>query len=78
MDICLQPFQGGTEAAARNARAIRLYRRLGYGCLNTITLRKDFRPEEQEVIRREQLYGLPFDIKRYRETESLSNPQGGG
>ncbi len=42
MDICWQPFQGGTEAAARNARAIRLYRRLGYGCLNTITLRKDF------------------------------------
>lgn len=57
------------EAAARNERAIRLYHRLGYGCLNTITLRKDFRPEEQEVIRREQLYGLSFDIKRYRETE---------
>ena len=30
------------EAAARNEAAIRLYRKLGYNCLNTITLRKDF------------------------------------
>ena len=30
------------EAAARNEAAIRLYRKLGFDCLNTVTLRKDF------------------------------------
>lgn len=30
------------EAAARNEAAIRLYRKMGYNYLNTITLRKDF------------------------------------
>lgn len=57
------------EAAARNERAIRLYRRLGYDCLNTITVRKDFKPENHETIRREQVYGLGFEIKRYKKTD---------
>lgn len=54
------------EAAARNERAIRLYRRMGYDCLNTITVRKDFRPENHQVIRREQIYDQQFDIKSYK------------
>lgn len=39
------------EAAARNEAAIRLYRKLGYNCLNTITLRKDFPGYEYDVVR---------------------------
>lgn len=33
------------EVAARNFGAMKLYHRLGYHCLNTVTLRKDFQPE---------------------------------
>ncbi len=55
------------EAAARNERAIRLYRRMGYDCLNTITVRKDFQPENHEVIRQEHIYGQQFEVKRYKE-----------
>lgn len=55
------------EAAARNERAIRLYRRLGYDCLNTVTVRKDFQPENHMVVRRETLYGQEFGIKCRRE-----------
>lgn len=51
------------EAAARNEGAIRLYRKLGYSCLNTITVRKDFSPKDQEVCRTEQLYGEEFQIR---------------
>lgn len=54
------------EAAARNEQAIRLYRRLGYNCLNTISLRKDFQPERFEVLRTETLYGQPVEIKQYK------------
>lgn len=52
------------EAAARNERAIRLYRRLGYDCLNTITVRKDFGKQAFEILRREEILGQTFEIKR--------------
>ncbi len=52
------------EAAARNQRAIRLYRRLGYDCLNTVTLRKDFPGYDYDVVREEQVYGEPFEIRK--------------
>jgi len=44
------------EAAARNIKAIRLYHKIGYTCLNTITVRKDFRQEikntdTQKIVR---------------------------
>ena len=54
------------EAAARNAAAIRLYRRLGYDGLNTITLRKDFSPENYETISHEMLQGQQFDVKKHK------------
>lgn len=48
------------EVAARNFGAMKLYHRLGYHCLNTVTLCKDFQPENFEVIRSEELLGCPF------------------
>ena len=54
------------EAAARNERAIRLYRRIGYDCLNTITIRKDFSPEKHRVIRSEKIVGQDFQVREYR------------
>lgn len=52
------------EAAARNMKAIRLYQRIGYDCLNTITVRKDFHPEKREVICTEKLLNMDFNIKK--------------
>lgn len=52
------------EAAARNEAAIRLYRRLGYDCLNTISVRKDFPGYEYDVVRRERIYNEEFEIRR--------------
>lgn len=57
------------EAAARNEGAIRLYRRLGYDCLNTVTLRKDFPGYEYDVARRERLYGEEFQIRKDNDRE---------
>ena len=54
------------EAAARNEKAIRLYQKLGYNCLNTITIRKDFCPENFETVRKETMNGLEFEVKRYK------------
>ena len=51
------------EAAARNARAIRLYRKLGYDCLNTITVRKDFHPEKEHTVSRQTLFDMDFSIR---------------
>lgn len=51
------------EAAARNQRAIALYRRLGYNCLNTITVRKDFDESAFDVVRTEKVYDLDFQIR---------------
>ena len=53
------------EVAARNLGAIKLYHRLGYNCLNTVTLRKDFQPENFEVIRDEEILGYPLEVKKY-------------
>ena len=55
------------EVAARNINAIRLYQRIGYDRLNTITIRKDFRPEIHETIGSERIFEMNFDIKQYRE-----------
>ena len=52
------------EAATRNLPAIRLYRRLGYDCLNTITIRKDFPGYEYQVVRQEHVCGSDFEIRR--------------
>ena len=57
------------EAAARNCRAIALYHRLGYQCLNTVTIRKDFPGYAYDVKRRECLYDLPFEIRTSRQPE---------
>ena len=56
------------EAAARNRRAIALYHRLGYQCLNTVTVRKDFPGYAYEVQRDERIYDLPFEIRASRQT----------
>lgn len=55
------------EAAARNEKAIRLYRKLGYDCLNTITIRKDFQAERFETLSTERILGMDFRVKRYKE-----------
>lgn len=55
------------EAAARNDAAIRLYHRLGYQCLNTITIRRDFTPELFETLKTEQIHDLPFEIRKRKE-----------
>lgn len=55
------------EAAARNERAVRLYRRLGYDCLNTVTIRKDFPGYDYDVVRKEQVCGEQFEIRKDKE-----------
>ena len=52
------------EAAARNYQAIRLYQKIGYNCLNTITIRKDFHPEKYDVTHHECIHNLDFTIKK--------------
>lgn len=52
------------EAAAWNKRAMRLYQKIGYDCLNTITIRKDFHPERFEKSRTDYIAELEFDVKR--------------
>ena len=54
------------EAAARNIKAIELYRKLGYDCLNTITVRKDFKPEKFEILREEKIFEQNFEVKILR------------
>ena len=55
------------EAAARNEQAIRLYRSLGYNCLNSISIRKDFHPERFKSVRTESLYNEPFEIRKMKQ-----------
>lgn len=55
------------EAAARNEAAIRLYRKLGYDCLNTITIRKDFPGYEYDVVRKEKIHELEFEIRKDKD-----------
>lgn len=52
------------EISAQNESAIKLYRKLGYDCLNTVTVRKDFLRNDDEVITTEKLYGISFDIRK--------------
>ena len=51
------------EAAARNERAIRLYRKIGYDCLNTITIRKDCLPEKEHTVSKQTLFGMDFAVR---------------
>ena len=55
------------EAAARNLRAIALYRELGYDCLNTITIRKDFDASHLKTIQKEHIAGHEFDVRRWTD-----------
>lgn len=54
------------EAAARNEQAIALYHRLGFRCLNTISVRKDFPGYEYNVRREERIYDRRFEIREDR------------
>ncbi len=54
------------EAAARNLDAIKLYRKLGYDCLNSITIRKDFHPEKFSTVCKERVLGMEFDIRKWK------------
>lgn len=51
------------EVASRNLKAMKLYRELGFDCLNSITIRKDFQKENFEVIERQKISDFQFDIK---------------
>lgn len=52
------------EAAARNQQAIHLYQKLGYNCLNTITIRKDFHQESFETIGHEKICHADFEVRK--------------
>lgn len=52
------------EASARNQGAIRLYQKLGFNCLNTVTLRHDFDQTAFDTIRNEKIYDLEFEIRK--------------
>lgn len=53
------------EVAARNMEALKLYCRNGYNCLNTITIRKDFKSDDFEVISKETILGHDLEVKKY-------------
>lgn len=52
------------EVAARNLDAMRLYHRLGYDVLNTVTIRKDFIPEKFENVSEEKINHMNFQIRK--------------
>ncbi len=54
------------EAASRNLDAIRLYRKLGFDCLNTITVCKDLKKYQYDVIKEEKICGCDFEIRKYK------------
>ena len=54
------------EIAARNTNALRLYRRIGYDCLNTVTIRKDFQPDKLQTVGQETIAGLEFAVTEYK------------
>lgn len=54
------------EAAARNQKAINLYRKLGYDCLNTISVRKDFDRSKLCCIGKETLFDYEFEIRKVK------------
>lgn len=55
------------EAASRNYRAIKLYKALGYDCLNTITVRKDFNNDNYDVISKVSVFDNEFLIKKEKD-----------
>lgn len=55
------------EAAARNLAALKLYRNLGYDCLNSITIRKDFEKDSFSIISEETISGMNFEIRKYKD-----------
>ncbi|MGT2683185.1 hypothetical protein [Streptococcus porci] len=55
------------EVASRSLKAMKLYRELGFDCLNSITIRKDFQKENFEVIERQKISDFQFDIKKYNK-----------
>lgn len=54
------------EVSSTNLNALRLYQRLGYNTLNTITIRKDFNEENFDVLKEEVISEFKFKIKEYR------------
>ncbi|MFA9414131.1 N-acetyltransferase family protein [Streptococcus sp. E29BA] len=61
------------EVAARNLAAIDLYTSLGYDCLNTLTIRKDFQPEVFDTVQTAFIAGHEFVIRRYKDTRRDDN-----
>lgn len=55
------------EVAARNLKAMRLYYKLGYNCLNSITIRKDYNEEDFSLNHKENIAGFDFEIKKYKK-----------
>lgn len=53
------------EVVARNLKAVKLYKELGYDCLNTITIRKVFHEENFKTIQSENIAGHNFQIRKY-------------
>lgn len=50
----------------QNQGAIRLYQKLGYNCLNTITIRKDFSEEKFDIVRKVNIYDSDFEIRKLK------------
>ncbi|RXK17487.1 GNAT family N-acetyltransferase [Macrococcus sp. DPC7161] len=55
------------EVAARNLAALKLYYELGFNCLNTLTIRKDFQDQKFDVINNENINGYTFEVKKYKK-----------
>ncbi|MGM9941737.1 MAG: GNAT family N-acetyltransferase [Bulleidia sp.] len=55
------------EVASRNLDAMRLYHRLGYDVLNTVTIRKDFHPEDFTTASEETISHMNFHIKKRKQ-----------
>ncbi len=56
------------EVAARNGAAISLYHKLGFDCLNSVSLRKDFPAFKYEVIKKEKIYDFEFEIRKRKKS----------
>lgn len=60
------------EVSTRNRKAIQLYHKIGYDCLNTITVRKDFSSKDK-IMRTEKLYDLEFNVKVRDKSDETNN-----
>ena len=54
------------EVAMKNEKALHLYHKIGYDCLNTITIRKDFNSDDYIKINQEKIHDMEFDIEKYK------------